>query len=78
VLQFSSATAQGLPLIRTDEPVTALDLSPDGQRVAYVVKNTGGDKVRAPIAFYVQGLAPGAPPTPVPLRPGEQVLSPSF
>ncbi len=66
------------PLLHTDQPVISLDLSRDGRRVTYVVgRLTDASKGKGQFSLFVQTLAGGTPEQ-IPLRPGEQVVSPSF
>jgi Tol biopolymer transport system component len=67
------------PLLETEEPVRAIALSREGDRLAYVVgRLTDPAKGRVEFSFFLQSTAPGSVPTPVPLTPGEQILNPSF
>jgi hypothetical protein len=62
-----------------DQPVVALDVSRDGERLAYVAgKVAEAGKGKSQLTLRVQPLAAAVKPMLVPLRPGEQVSSPSF
>ena len=62
-----------------DQPVVALDVSRDGERVAYVAgKLAEAGKGKSQLSLRIQPLVANAKPMLVPLRPGEQVVSPSF
>jgi TolB protein len=75
----AGSTAAPLPVLEIDQPVIGLDVSPDGQRVAYVAGKLGeAGKGKSRLSLRIQALAPQSTPVLVPLRPGEQVLSPSF
>jgi uncharacterized protein YjdB len=75
----SGSTAAPLPVLEIDQPVVALDVSPDGERVAYVAgKLAEAGKGKSQLSLRIQSLAPRSTPVLVPLHPGEQVLSPSF
>jgi uncharacterized protein YjdB len=75
----AGSTAAALPVLEIDQPVVALDVSPDGQRIAYVAgKLAEGGKGKSQLSLRIQPLSPGSKPVIVPLRPGEQVQSPSF
>ena len=64
---------------QTEDPVPALAVSREGDRLAYVVgKITDAAKGRVEFSFFLQSTAPGSPSIGVPLNPGEQILSPSF
>ena len=66
-------------LLATELPIAALGLSREGDRLAYVLARiTDAAKGRIEFSFFLQSTALGSQPVPVPLRPGEQVLSPSF
>jgi Tol biopolymer transport system component len=67
------------PLLQTEEPVQAVAVSREGDRLAYVVgKIADAAKGRVEFSFFLQSAAPGSPSVPVPLTPGEQILNPSF
>jgi uncharacterized protein YjdB len=77
-LAAGGATAP-LPVLEIDQPVIALDVSPDGERIAYVAgKVAEAGKGKSQLSLRIQPLAPRSTPVLVPLHPGEQVLSPSF
>jgi hypothetical protein len=66
-------------LLQTEEPVQAIAVSREGDRLAYVVgKITDAAKGRVEFSFFLQSTAPGSPSVSVPLTPGEQILNPSF
>jgi len=67
------------PLFQTEDPVQAIAVSRDGDRLAYVIgRLTDASKGRVEFGFFLQSTAPGSPSVPVPLNPGEQILNPSF
>ena len=67
------------PVLQTENPVRAIAVSREGDRLAYVVgRITDVTKGRVEFSFFLQSTAPGSPPVPVPLNPGEQILNPSF
>jgi Tol biopolymer transport system component len=75
----AGSSAAPLPVLEIDQPVVALDVSPDGERVAYVAgKVAQAGKGKSQLSLRIQPLAPRSTPVLVPLHPGEQVLSPSF
>ena len=75
----AGSTAAPLPLLEIDQPVVALDVSPDGERIAYVAgKLSEAGKGKSQLSLRIQPLVAGSKPVVVPLRPGEQVQSPSF
>jgi hypothetical protein len=66
-------------LLETEQPIAALDVSSNGERVAYVVgKMTDVRKGKAQLRLFLQGLGSRTAAVQVALRPGEQILSPSF
>jgi hypothetical protein len=78
-MRLSAGSAAPLPLLEIDQPVIALDVSRDGERVAYVAgKLAEAGKGKSQLTLRIQTLGAGNTPLLVPLRPGEQVLSPSF
>jgi uncharacterized protein YjdB len=75
----AGSAAAPLPVLEIDQPVVALDVSPDGERIAYVAgKLAEAGKGKSQLSLRIQPLAPRSTPVLVPLHPGEQVLSPSF
>ncbi|MGN6391801.1 MAG: Ig-like domain-containing protein [Gemmatimonadales bacterium] len=75
----ATVSTDPVPLLEVDQPVVSFDLSPDGDRIAYVTgKLADAQKGKSQLGLRVQPLAPRSTPTVIPLRPGEQVLSPSF
>jgi dipeptidyl aminopeptidase/acylaminoacyl peptidase len=79
VMRRSAGGAAPLPVLEVDQPVVALDVSRDGERVAYVAGKLGeAGKGKSQLTLRIQQLGAGSTPLLVPLRPGEQVLSPSF
>jgi uncharacterized protein YjdB len=74
-----SAAGNISQIVQTEEPIAALGVSREGDRLAYVVGQIrDATKGRAEFSLYIQPTSPGAPPVNVPLQPGEQILSPSF
>jgi uncharacterized protein YjdB len=66
-------------LMQTEDPVPAIAVSREGDRMAYVVgRITDAAKGRVEFSLFLQSTAPGSPPVPVSLNPGEQILKPSF
>jgi hypothetical protein len=79
VVRLSGTAGEGVTLLETDELIGGLAVSRDGSRVAYVVgRLTDGARGRARFNLFVRPLGAGSAPATVTLRPGEQVLSPSF
>jgi uncharacterized protein YjdB len=75
----TGSTATPLPVLEIDQPVVGLDVSADGERIAYVAGKPGeAGNGKSRLSLRIQALAPQSTPVLVPLRPGEQVLSPSF
>jgi Tol biopolymer transport system component len=74
-------SAGGTPvlLIQTDQPIASLALSRDADRLVYVVARLAdAAKGRVEFNLFLQSTAVGSQPVLVPLRPGEQILNPSF
>lgn len=79
VLRVVSGAPVPAVVLQTDQPIVAMDVSRDGDRVAYVAgKLAEGGRGKNQLTLRIQALTPGSVPLAVPLRPGEQVLSPSF
>jgi uncharacterized protein YjdB len=79
VMRLSAGGTAPLPVLEIDQPVIALDVSRDGERVAYVAgKLAEAGKGKSQLTLRIQPLGGAGAPLLVPLRPGEQVVSPSF
>ena len=79
VMRLPWGAAAPVQILQTEDPIPALAISREGDRLAYVVgKITDIAKGRVEFSLFLQSTAPNAPATPVPLNPGEQILSPSF
>jgi Tol biopolymer transport system component len=66
-------------LVETEQPISYLTVSRDGDRLAYVVAQIrDASRGRVDFSFFLQSTVPGSRPVAVPLKPGEQILSPSF
>ena len=76
--RLPAGAAQGVTVFETSEPVVALAVSRDGGRVAYTAGKLAEPGKTSKLALVVRPLAAGSTPAPVPLRPGEQVLSVSY
>jgi hypothetical protein len=76
-LAWGGTTAS--PVLQTEDPVPAIAVSREGDRLAYVVgRITDAAKGRVEFSLFLQSTGPGSPTIPVPLNPGEQILNPSF
>jgi uncharacterized protein YjdB len=69
--------AAPVALFQTDQPLVALVASRDGDRVVVVTGKEVG-KGRLEYRVWLRGLALGAQPLPLKLRPGEQVPTATF
>ena len=79
LMRVPAGGAVPVQVAEIDQPVVALDVSRDGQRLAYIAgKVAEAGKGKSQLTLRVQPLAAAVKPTLVPLRPGEQVSSPSF
>jgi hypothetical protein len=79
VMRLAWGGTSASPLLQTDDPVPAIAVSREGDRMAYVVgRITDASKGRVEFKLFLQSTAPGSPPIPVPLNLGEQILNPSF
>ena len=79
LMRLSSGATAAIQVTEIDQPVVALDVSRDGDRLAYVAgKLAEAGKGKSQLSLRIQPLIANAKPMLVPLRPGEQVLSPSF
>jgi Tol biopolymer transport system component len=66
-------------LLQTEQPIAALAVSRDGDRLAYVLgRIKDAAKGRVDYSLFLQSTAPGSTAVVIPLQPGEQIVSPSF
>jgi TolB protein len=79
LMRMALGSSRATALLETEAPIPSFAVSRDGDRLAYVVARIA-DAARGRVDFnlFLQSTAPGSPPVPVPLRPGEQILTPSF
>jgi Tol biopolymer transport system component len=79
VMRMAAGSGNLSQVVQTEEPITALAVSRDGDRLAYVVARTrDGSKGRVEYRLLLQPPEANRPAVPVPLQPGEQISSPSF
>ncbi len=79
VMRMAGGSGSPSQLLQTDEPITALAISRDGDRVVYVMgRIRDGTRGRSNFSLHLQPVQSGGPPVIVPLQPGEQISSPSF
>jgi dipeptidyl aminopeptidase/acylaminoacyl peptidase len=79
VMRLPWGGATPILLLQTENPVPALAVSREGDRLAYVVgRITDAARGRVEFSLFLQSTAPGSATVAVPLNPGEQILSPSF
>jgi Tol biopolymer transport system component len=66
-------------LLQTEQPIAALAVSRDGDRLAYVLgRIKDAPRGRVDYSLFLQSTAPGSTPVVIPLQPGEQIVSLSF
>ena len=66
-------------LLQTEQPISSLAVSRDDDRLAYVVgRIADAAKGRVEFSLFLQSTVTGSQPLAVPLKPGEQILTPSF
>jgi hypothetical protein len=79
VMRLRWGTNNTTSILQTEHPIPSLAVSRNGDRLAYVVgRITDAAKGRVEFSFFLQSTAPGNHPVAVPLRPGEQISTPSF
>ncbi len=78
VMRMAWGETSSSQMLQTEDPIPALAVSRDGDRLAYTVGRITDAKGRVEFNLFLQSTAPGSPPVAVPLNPGEQILSPSF
>jgi uncharacterized protein YjdB len=79
VMRMPAGGTNASPLVQTDDPVSAIAISREGDRLAYVVgRIIDASKGRVEFSLFLQSTAPGSSVVAVPLTAGEQILSPAF
>ena len=69
---------QPVTIFESNQPVLSMDVSRDGSHVAFTAGKLAEPGKKTKLALMVQALVTRSTPSPVPLRPGEQILSVSF
>jgi uncharacterized protein YjdB len=66
-------------VLQTEDPITGLAVSRDGDRLAYVTgRSRDASKGRVDFGLFLRSTGSSSPPIALPLQPGEQVVGPSF
>ncbi|MFL5548628.1 MAG: Ig-like domain-containing protein [Gemmatimonadales bacterium] len=79
VMRLTAGNGNISQVLQTDEPISSLAVSREGDRLAYVVGQIrDAAKGRVEFSLFLQTTSSRNPPVNVPLQPGEQILSPSF
>ncbi len=79
VMRLPASASEGVVVLQTGQPIASFDVSSNGERIAYVVgKMADVRKGKAQFRLFLQSLGSRSAAVPVALRPGEQILSPSF
>ncbi len=79
IMRLAWGSSESSPVVETEEPVPSFAVSREDDRLVYVLgKIKDVAKGSVDFSFFLQSTAPGSRPTAIPLRPGEQVLSPAF
>jgi hypothetical protein len=79
VMRLPHGTSEGVVVLQTEQPIASFAVSRNGERMAYVVgKMADVRKGKAQLRLFLQSLGSHGAAVSVALRPGEQVLSPSF
>jgi uncharacterized protein YjdB len=79
IMRLAWGSSESSVVLETDEPIPSFAISRDGDRLVYVLgRIRDAAKGKVDFSFFLQSTAPGSRATAIPLRPGEQVLSPSF
>jgi Tol biopolymer transport system component len=74
-----AASGASSQLLQTEDPISSLAVSREGDRLAYIVgRIRDASRARVDFRLFIQPAVPNRPPVAVPLQPGEQVSSPSF
>jgi uncharacterized protein YjdB len=79
VMRMASGSGSVSQLLQTEDPITGLAVSRDGERLAYVTgRSRDASKGRVDFGLFLRAIGSNTPPVAVPLQPGEQIVGPSF
>jgi uncharacterized protein YjdB len=79
IMRMALANKKATSLLQTDEPIPSLAVSREGDRLAYIVgRIADAARGRVDFSLFLQSTVPGSKSVAVPLKPGEQILTPSF
>jgi TolB protein len=79
VMRMASGGGGISQLLQTEDPITGLAVSRDGDRLAYVTgRSRDASKGRVDFGLFLRPVGSNSPPVALPLQPGEQVVGPSF
>ena len=79
IMRMAMGSSKTTSLLQTEQPISSLAVSREGDRLAYVVgRIADASRGRVEFSLFLQSTATGSQPVTVPLRSGEQILTPSF
>lgn len=79
VMRMASGSGSVSQVLQTDDPISSLAVSRDGERLVYVTgRSRDAGRGRVEFGLFLRSLATNTPPVAIPLQPGEQVVGPSF
>jgi uncharacterized protein YjdB len=79
VMRLPSGSSGMSQVLQTDDPVTALAVSRDGDRLVYVTgRSRDASRGRVDFGLFLRSMGSTMPPVALPLQPGEQIVGPSF
>jgi uncharacterized protein YjdB len=78
VMKIAARGGSSSAVLETEDPITSIAVSRDGERLAYIVGRIRDARGKAQYSLYLQPLGVRRPPVQIPLQPGEQLSSLSF
>ena len=79
IMRMAMGGTRTTSLLQTEQPISSLAVSREDDRLAYVVgRIADAAKGRVEFSLFLQSTVTGSQPVAVPLKPGEQILNPSF
>jgi uncharacterized protein YjdB len=79
VMRMASGSGSMSQVFQTDDPLTALAVSRDGDRLAYVTgRSRDASRGQVDFGLFLRSMGSNTPPVALPLQPGEQIVGPSF
>ena len=79
VMRMTSRGGSISQVFQTEDPVSSIAISREGDRVVYVTgRSRDASRGRVDFGLFLRPISSNVPPISFPLQPGEQVVGPAF